>query len=738
MSSTVGPSTPADTAQLSREEQLRIWQEQRRAKQGNRTTVSTATPNPTAQTKRVKVRVRNPATNTKATTPGENPAERLYKQQTVASRLKANTTPNSHQNGNLPQRSSQNTKDSTLPPSSLPRLHPKSLPLSNIPRRKSEPINSYHVLRENSSVHNAPTNFKKKVASSSLVDLSKPIHHCSKFNYSKHTSHTPQKDLTMLIIDMRQNIDAVLSPLSCAVPSPITISSNRRRRPAHYNISTTTTTTSHSSSSFEDTELSTNIHVNDENDADSWQNSFHFGEGVPPSPIRVNGNDDKNATTKKSYQHLCETNTTPSNVRELGETEPLEKDSIDPATPGESNLLPCHVDQCYSPNSNRDLEQHTPWVQDCCHENTESTVEANRVTSVHSLSLPNGDNEDNRTHESFSKTDISNSLVTFTSNDVEKGNLFEQNNAMEGITDDKDGNESDDNPDDEIDPLFDWRQNLSPIMQDDRNVLQRKRRTDASMLILPIPSPMDETEPDENSHHHTESKIPDHMEVRNSFVVDRQQRRRQRIDISEDAVLTERPECNEDTDDESSASTFKRKVEDCDDEDIDSSDIDQVVQWEDASAQQMPESRQGDDEEKENLSGLAGDLSSVQEGSSQDSVSPPMFPDAALRINGRTTLVAIREDIVDSEVSLTNMEDEKCVLCKVKAKEVLNLQAQLSELRWRADNAAVNNKKLQNQLYAMRKNYEGRVSPFRRIFEEVRACHCPGEKIGKQTNALTL
>ncbi len=96
-----------------------------------------------------------------------------------------------------------------------------------------------------------------------------------------------------------------------------------------------------------------------------------------------------------------------------------------------------------------------------------------------------------------------------------------------------------------------------------------------------------------------------------------------------------------------------------------------------------------------------------------------LVADTFVQVEGKTVLQPVREELIQpSDLH----HDEKmclCSCCTSRDAQVETLRLQLEELQWRAETAEVDKQKSQNQIYAIRKKYEMRVTPFRDIFDEV-------------------
>jgi hypothetical protein len=90
-----------------------------------------------------------------------------------------------------------------------------------------------------------------------------------------------------------------------------------------------------------------------------------------------------------------------------------------------------------------------------------------------------------------------------------------------------------------------------------------------------------------------------------------------------------------------------------------------------------------------------------------------------VKVDGKTLLQPVRE----VPTLQTQVEQEgnqcSCSCCLERTEKWEELGHQLSELKWRAEIAELEKQKYQNQIYGIRKQYEVRVTPFRDIFEEV-------------------
>ena len=89
-------------------------------------------------------------------------------------------------------------------------------------------------------------------------------------------------------------------------------------------------------------------------------------------------------------------------------------------------------------------------------------------------------------------------------------------------------------------------------------------------------------------------------------------------------------------------------------------------------------------------------------------------PNSEVRVLGKVTLHNISEEPFKQSQHSSQQDTSSY------SYENIDPQ-QLDELRWQVNTLLTEKKKLENKLYAMRKGYENRVTPFRDLFEDVRS-----------------
>ena len=89
-------------------------------------------------------------------------------------------------------------------------------------------------------------------------------------------------------------------------------------------------------------------------------------------------------------------------------------------------------------------------------------------------------------------------------------------------------------------------------------------------------------------------------------------------------------------------------------------------------------------------------------------------PNSEVRVLGKVTLQNISEEPFKQSQHSSQQDTSSY------SYENIDPQ-QLDELRWQVNTLLTEKKKLENKLYAMRKGYENRVTPFRDLFEDVRS-----------------
>ena len=349
-------------------------------------------------------------------------------------------------------------------------------------------------------------------------------------------------------------------------------------------------------------------------------------------------------------------------------------------------------------------------------------------------------------------------------------------NAMDTPKDTRsemDGNAIQNNSDVKTDVSFDWRDALSPDTPTYQDVV--KRRGGASMLILPRPSPLDDSNTDHRASPNGNNGL--------AFVVDRRRQKRStglvvgsEVDENFSSIQDSSPgqslisRCKEG---KPILSPRDTNAENC--QKISTSDEDWVNEgkYNDPQSPRKIESNthspletQPSDrmeslilrpmdspcsEDDDSIrSGLEDDFErdsrqkALSHGTLEDRDRGSSFPEGfvSTRKASRGSYESASEDedsLEDEESSCVNdfiaRFEEKTVLEAIfeepplVVENILNKNCgcsnsketlQINELRWRVKSLLIEKQKLEDRLYSMRKGYDNRVTPFRDTFEAVR------------------
>lgn len=121
----------------------------------------------------------------------------------------------------------------------------------------------------------------------------------------------------------------------------------------------------------------------------------------------------------------------------------------------------------------------------------------------------------------------------------------------------------------------------------------------------------------------------------------------------------------------------------------------------------------------------------IEQEHEENSLDTMVIPDTHITVEGKTVLQPIRETpFLQSNLHAASEESTiecNCQCCSLRNKNVKEMMAQVEEMKWRIDHSEIERQKYSNQLYAIRKKYESRITPFRDVFEEVSnfwlSCH---------------
>jgi hypothetical protein len=312
--------------------------------------------------------------------------------------------------------------------------------------------------------------------------------------------------------------------------------------------------------------------------------------------------------------------------------------------------------------------------------------------------------------------------------------------------------------------IFDWRDGLSP---DFAKQTVGKRRTGASMLILPKPSPKESTPVLPDTPSASANELPD-VERRNqqlSFVVSR---RRQNNPVC-NASITDSDEIL-DVDLGSSKVVPEKEMEEARQPQNDEYNSFMENNFPDGRIQTRRKSRrasillcQGTDSEDSSIGeplestplasaqvekqgasacGRGNEHDGREISSTQTSSIPCSPEDDCMDITDESSLADVKEAVPDVQAegcpvpeSVVRVAD-KSILEAIREQPSMlgtsqetpsyscdaceNKDSHISELRWQVDCLLIQKTKLEDRLYSMKKGYEKRVTPFRDVFEDVR------------------
>lgn len=701
---------------LSREEKLQLWREQRAAKQKSRDNKKNdmnsnhhcphpnhrQQPTPEGLRKKVKVKVRrsNPTPEQPHMRVRKSAALRLYEQGTVASRLKSKVPVQVQPSASA----SMLVHPSKQYPSTLPKER-KELQngiVGSEHRRKSEPS---HLAPPKQNDENKPNQKQSQQPRESFSSIrlmqESPI---------RRGVDDDDDSTNLLVIDYQQQQDeaGALSPLSCSFQSstfgsPLT-TTPARGRPRNYDliepkqlmsddddyendndkyfnnapesltknsispIDKETTANRHAKSSFVD---------DDDNDCDKENEDLSVAQNNDVLSI-VDHNDDVenspgdcacNVTSRSKSQRSSSIVLLVGNNScslSYGSDDCLDFENWDHLT------SPAGMDLPGSPSQRRgeaaSLGDHDHHPCNDLEQGTCSTATEEITSPVAKQEEPHIELEDSRGVDP--------------PGDSATEELPEHSSDMEMKDDDDD--------------LFDWRQNMTPDTPSPRNSLigQIKRRMDARTLVLPDPSSTTEETPEQDES--PKSDIRSQQSLSSSSL---------------NSALEEENDNSQEDDHYRSATPVSS------DRQVPSLKIDYHSSDMDVD-EDTDESRLDDNDDDDSHSSVVSEArDDVDDCEEQRS----LVCDRFFHAEGKTILQPVREQPIQKSHTREGGEAEySCRRCKTKDLQIEALRYQMGELQWRTETAESDKQKYQNQIFAFRKKYESRVTPFRDLFEEVR------------------
>ena len=630
---------------LSREEQLRRWQE-RRAQQpksgggggGGGGGVSRRPKSPASDARKVKVKVRR--SHPTMENNNKSGALRLHERGTVASRLKAKA-PAPHCSN--PTTFAPKPKEY---PSTLPRgRKPNFLNEETEERRRSEPSN--HVLRERRILSEQLKSAHRRSSSICLEESpGKPLY-----------SPVIEEDSTnMLILRHEEGESAAVSPLSCSCRSSL-FGSPPRHPSSHFR-------NSHGFDHLEPTNLHDDIHRGYESLS---KHSSSLIDKYSPADLQHEASYNDYGAKFDKYEIL------------------VEQEEVAMETSQELDNVTTRSQRSITVQSFSSLSDDAGnWWEDW----SDSRIPGGIVLPPSPSQRQWDDEKENHCEAKASHS----KLFPLHHDSIDKRN-DDQASSENSIEPNRNDTQADEEKDmNDGDSSFDWRDNLSPDLPSQRGSFKTtsKRRRDVPLLLLPAHvssrtdirrrtcSPTCDPPLIQSPLSSSLRSDPDELD-RSDGLEDKRHKRSLSLDPSASIQST---------------GSLGDEVNFTQDVDLDSR----------GTMEPHIENAAGDEDIDDDAEPLVTSA------------------DTFVQVDGKTILRPIREyQSPLAHPTATEEPDRCCCRCCISRETLVDdLRNQIGDLQWRAETAETEKQKYQNQIFAMRKQYDTRITPFRDLFEEVR------------------